>query len=293
MGTQVIGLANHFNSSLGPNRFKMMTKEKTAKRKLFRMIWGVPVLALLLMAFAKPEYKVKADKEIQIAVNDIKLSAKDTPVKVKGTVKDDKGNPMPGASVILRGTTTGTVADKDGTYEIELPNEGEFGLVVSYVGYKTVVNTISIKSTAPTKWKHDFMMEREVISIDSKDLMNAGDVPPPPPPAPEFDKNSDKPTFFIVEEMPEYKQGFYGLSQYVKKEKSKLQNKFGKKLNGKATVGFTINKKGEVSNIQILDKSNDIVAKAATKIASGMENWKPGSQRGKTVSVDFAMELEF
>ncbi|WP_372643772.1 carboxypeptidase-like regulatory domain-containing protein [Ancylomarina sp.] len=293
MGTQVIGLANHFNSSLGLTRFKMMTKEKTAKRKLFRMIWGVPVLALLLMAFAKPEYKVKADKEIQIAVNDIKLSAKDTPVKVKGTVKDDKGNPMPGASVILRGTTTGTVADRDGNYKIELPNEGKFVLIVSYVGYKSVVNTISMKSTAPTKWKHDFMMEREVISIDSKDLMNAGDVPPPPPPAPEFDKNSDKPTFFIVEEMPEYKQGFYGLSQYVKKEKSKLQNKFGKKLNGKATVGFTINKKGEVSNIQILDKSNDIVAKAATKIASGMENWKPGSQRGKTVSVDFAMELEF
>ena len=42
MGAQVIGLANHFGSSLGPTRFKMMTKEKTAKRKLFRMIWEYP-----------------------------------------------------------------------------------------------------------------------------------------------------------------------------------------------------------------------------------------------------------
>ena len=294
MGTQVIGLANHFNSSLGLNRFKMMTKEKTSKRKLFRMIWGVPVLAILLMAFAKPEYKVQANNEMQknTIESNIKLSNKEVPVKIKGIVKDKGGNPMPGASIILRGTTTGTVADKDGTYEIELPNEGEFGLVVSYVGYKSVVNTISMKSTTPTKWKHDFIMEREVIEIDSKEMENAGDIPPPPP-APEFDENSDKPVFFIVEDMPQYKQGFYGLSQYVKKQKSKLQNKFGEKLNGKATVGFTITKKGEVSNIQILNKSNDIAARAAKIIAKEMEQWKPGSQRGKKVSVDFAMKLEF
>ena len=296
MGTQVIGLANHFNSSLGLTRFKMMTKEKTAKRKLFRMIWGIPVLAILLMAFAKPEYKVQANKEVQTNTmeNNIKLSDKDVPVTIKGIVKDKDGNPMTGASVILQGTTTGTVADRNGAYEIELPNEGEFGLFVSFVGYQTISNTLTVESSTDTEWKHDFIMEREVIKIDSKDLMNAGDVPPPPPPpAPEFDKNSDKPVFIIVEDMPQYKQGFYGLSQYVKKQKSKLQNKFGKKLNGNATVGFTITKKGEVSNIQILNKSNDIAAKAATKIASEMENWKPGSQRGKKVSVDFAMELEF
>ena len=124
--------------------------------------------------------------------------------------------------------------------------------------------------------------------------MNEGDVPPPPPPpAPEFDKNSDKPVFVIVEDMPEYKQGFYGLSKYVKKQKSKLQDKFGKKLNGNATVGFTITKKGEISNIQILNKSNDMAARAAKIIAKEMEQWKPGSQRGKKVSVDFAMELKF
>ncbi|MCZ4694098.1 hypothetical protein DWB61_02650 [Ancylomarina euxinus] len=290
MGTEVIGLANHFNSSLGLTRFKMMTKEKTAKRKLFRMIWGIPVLAILLMAFAKPEYKTTTNKSTVETKSEIINKSKS--IKVTGTVKDNKGNPMTGASVILQGTTTGTVVDRDGTYEIELPKEGECGLIVSFVGYETVANTLIVEPSASTEWEHSFTMEREVISIDSKDLMNAGDVPPPPP-APEFEKNSDKPVFFIVEDMPEYKQGFYGLSQYVKKQKSKLQNKFGNKLNGKATVGFTVDATGKVTNIQILDKSNDIAAKAATKIASGMENWKPGSQRGKTVPVDFAMELEF
>ena len=294
MGTQVIGLANHFSSSLGLTRFKMMTKEKTSKRKMFRMIWGVPVLAILLMAFAKPEYKVKADKEIQIAVNNIKLSAKDTSVKLKGIVKDDNGNPLTGASIVLRKTTTGTVVDRDGTFELNIPKSEKMDLVISFVGYKTIVKKID-----PTKKKQNFdiTMTRGVVSIDGKSLFFDGDVPPPgppaPAPAPAFDKNSDKPTFFIVEEMPDYKQGSYGLGQYLKKQKSKLHNKFGNKLNGKATVGFTVDANGKVSNIQILDKSNDIAAKAATKIASEMENWKPGSQRGKAVPVDFSLELEF
>ena len=291
MGTQVIGLSNHFNSSLGLTRFKMMTKEKTSKRKLLRMVWGIPVLAILLMAFAKPEYKVKADKEIQITTNDIKLSAKDTHIKIKGTVKDDKGNPMPGASVILKGTTTGTVVDRDGTFKLEIPKDKDWALVVSYVGYKTIVEKFS---SSKKTLKCDFKMKRGVVSIESKTMFLDGDVPPPPPPpAPEFDENSDKPVFVIVEEMPEYKQGRYGLAQYVKKQKRKLQQEIGNKLSGSATVGFTIAKNGEVSNIQILDQSNDVVAKAATKIANGMENWKPGAQRGKAVPVDFAMELEF
>ncbi len=292
LGAQVIGLANHFSSSLGPNRFKMMTKEKTAKRKLFRMIWGLPVLAILLMAFAKPEYKTITNKSTVETKSEVINKGKS--IKVRGTVKDNKGNPMPGASVILQGTTTGTVADHDGTYEIELPKEGEFGLIVSFVGYKTVANSLTLESSTDTEWEHDFIMKREVISINSKDLMNEGDVPPPPPPpAPEFDKNSDKTVFYIVEDMPEYKQGFYGLSQYVKKQKRNLKAKFGKKLEGKATVGFTVDTKGNVTNIQLLDQTSETTARAAKIIAKEMKQWKPGSQRGKKVSVDFAMELEF
>ncbi len=245
------------------------------------------------MAFAKPEYSVKADKEIKIATNDIKLSAKNKAVKVKGTVIDNKGNPMTGASVVLQGTTTGTVVDRDGTFSIEVPEDKEWAFVVSYVGYKTILNQVTV-SKDEKDFKFKFVLQREVISISSLDLMNEGDVPPPPaPPAPEFDEKSDKPVFYIVEDMPQYKQGSYGLAQYIKKQKRKLQKEIGSKLSGNATVGFTVTKKGEVSNIQILDKSNDIAAKAATKIANGMENWKPGAQRGKAVPVDFAMELEF
>ncbi|WP_193323775.1 M56 family metallopeptidase [Marinifilum sp. N1E240] len=285
MGTQVIGMANHFSAAQGPTRFKMMTKKKTAKRKLFRMTWGIPVLAILLVAFAEPQYKTITEEPI--IEKSSKTISNDKTIKTKGVVTDDKGNPMTGAAVIVKGSTLGTVVDKDGTFEIEVPNSKKSALIISYVGYKTIVEKIS---TTNKKVTLNFKMKKGVISIDSKSMHLDGDVPPPPPPPAPTGTPSD---FVIVEEMPQYNQGHYGLVQFVNKQKSKLHNKFGKKLSGTATVGFTINANGEVSNIQILDKSNDIAAKAAKIIASNMEKWKPGSQRGKKVPVDFAMELKF
>ncbi|TKG94287.1 hypothetical protein EYV94_13465 [Puteibacter caeruleilacunae] len=63
MGMQVIGLANNLNFALGPTRLKMMTQERTPKRKLYRFALGLPLLAILLVAFAQPEYKVEKQQE--------------------------------------------------------------------------------------------------------------------------------------------------------------------------------------------------------------------------------------
>ncbi|MEZ4797719.1 MAG: von Willebrand factor type A domain-containing protein [Flavobacteriaceae bacterium] len=54
--------------------------------------------------------------------------------KITGIVSDESGLPLPGTSIIVKGTSTGTQTDFDGKYEI-LANIGET-LVFSYVGYK-------------------------------------------------------------------------------------------------------------------------------------------------------------
>ncbi|GAA4310158.1 TonB-dependent receptor [Compostibacter hankyongensis] len=53
---------------------------------------------------------------------------------VKGKVTDPAGNALPGVSVSLKGTQTGTITDADGNYSLELPS-GTGTLVFSYVGY--------------------------------------------------------------------------------------------------------------------------------------------------------------
>ena len=55
---------------------------------------------------------------------------------ITGNVHDDQGQPLPGVSVVLKGTTTGTVTDVQGNYSIESPNT-QGTLVFSYVGFAT------------------------------------------------------------------------------------------------------------------------------------------------------------
>lgn len=54
---------------------------------------------------------------------------------VNGTIVDPSGEPIIGASVVVKGTTNGTVSDFDGNFTLSCPASAT--LVVSYVGYKT------------------------------------------------------------------------------------------------------------------------------------------------------------
>jgi len=55
---------------------------------------------------------------------------------ITGTVVDEQGAPLIGVSILVSGTSTGTVSDVDGTYSIRIP-EGANTLVFSYTGFAT------------------------------------------------------------------------------------------------------------------------------------------------------------
>lgn len=52
---------------------------------------------------------------------------------IKGSVKDETGAPLPGAAVLVKGTTTGTITDLDGNFSIDVSTDAV--LVISYLGY--------------------------------------------------------------------------------------------------------------------------------------------------------------
>lgn len=68
--------------------------------------------------------------------------------QITGTVKDDDGAPLPGASIVKKGTTVGTTTDFDGNFSINA-EQGDT-LVLSYIGFETkevVVNSSSMAIT--------------------------------------------------------------------------------------------------------------------------------------------------
>jgi outer membrane receptor protein involved in Fe transport len=56
---------------------------------------------------------------------------------VKGKITDNTGQPLPGANVIIEGTTTGTSSDFDGNYIITSEQAPPFKIIVSYTGFET------------------------------------------------------------------------------------------------------------------------------------------------------------
>jgi TonB-linked SusC/RagA family outer membrane protein len=59
-------------------------------------------------------------------------------IRLTGKVLDNFNEPLPGAAVVVRGTTTGTSTDLNGDFSISIPSD-TCHLVVSYIGYKTQV----------------------------------------------------------------------------------------------------------------------------------------------------------
>lgn len=68
----------------------------------------------------------------------------DNLMKVKGRVTDENGNSIPGASVIIHGTTQGISTDGDGRYELNVSPDDV--LQISFIGYDTEVIPIRSKS---------------------------------------------------------------------------------------------------------------------------------------------------
>lgn len=81
---------------------------------------------------------------------------------VTGAVSDANG-PLPGASVVLKGTTTGTQTDFDGNYTINA--ESNATLIFSYVGFKTTELAVDGQSTINVTLVEDAEALEEVVVI--------------------------------------------------------------------------------------------------------------------------------
>lgn len=106
---------------------------------------------------------VAAQADVQFTVQDKRILMKVArpaadPKPVKGRVTDNKGGAMPGVSIRVKGTTTGTTTNPDGSYE--LAAEPGSVLVFSFVGFEGQQLTVGEKST------YDVALREDPTSLD-------------------------------------------------------------------------------------------------------------------------------
>lgn len=83
-------------------------------------------------------------------------------ISVKGTVIDaDSSEPMIGVSILVKGTTTGTITDFDGNFELNVPDKAT--LQLSYMGYKTI--EVRAVPTMSIIMESDAQQLQEVVSL--------------------------------------------------------------------------------------------------------------------------------
>ena len=111
------------------------------KKKVTMNLKKATVSQVLDEAFKDTELSYKVEGNL-ITIKEVQ---KDKSIVAKGVVKDEQGQPVPGVSVIIKGTVTGTATDANGNFQIKVSENSV--LLFSFVGME--VKSVLVESDAP------------------------------------------------------------------------------------------------------------------------------------------------
>ena len=82
---------------------------------------------------------------------------------INGMVSDAAGEPLIGASILVKGTTSGTITDIDGTYQLSVPEGAEI-LVFSYTGFTPQEVPIGISSVIDVSLQEGLALNEVIVT---------------------------------------------------------------------------------------------------------------------------------
>jgi hypothetical protein len=134
-------------------------KVYTADAQRSAVYTWLPVSMLSAMLLVSPAVAAQS-QEPSVHVNDSVSNSnsrhtrslrKDNAVTIKGVVRDQYANePLPGVSIYIKGSTTGTVTNQNGEFSLTFPPLGNDTLMASFIGYTTQelpLNTETIRDS--------------------------------------------------------------------------------------------------------------------------------------------------
>ncbi|MGC1390546.1 MAG: energy transducer TonB, partial [Bacteroidales bacterium] len=106
-------------------------------------------------------------------------------------------------------------------------------------------------------------------------------------------KEATKDVFVVVEEMPAFPGGTDAMVAWITSNLKYPAEAVKAKITGKVYVNFVVSTKGKIKNVVVSKSANPLLNVEAVRVISSMPDWKPGSQKGKTVDVQIKVPVEF
>lgn len=304
----------------------MMLKKKSNPWARAKYFYVLPVAAVAVAAFARPEISAVSDEISSVKVSDfpaiqetnrpeISVVPSENTVRVEGTVVDNaSGKPIIGASVIIRNTTTGTLSDENGKFTLEAP-QGSV-IVISFIGLQSCSLVVS-PAEGSSVMKAKIKMLEETTQTD--EIVVVGYEKPEPESAsqvkwykaeevvknekngPESAQqpqtgvkaNTEEQVFTVVEEMPEYPGGMSEFMKFIAQNIKYPADALQGKVEGRVIARFVVCKDGSISDIEIMRSVSPSLDAEAVRVLKLMPKWKPGRQRGRAVPVKFTVPVTF
>lgn len=301
VGARLYSIANSFNHSSLKKRITMMIKKKSNPWARLKYLYVLPLAAVAVAAFARPEVSNELAEISSVKVNDLTSIVKtdevksvenssDEKFKLSGTVVEAarKNVPVMGASVIIKGTTMGTLTDFDGKFTL-LVKKGDV-IQVSFVGYQTQSVVVKDESPLIVLMRDDVqpMEEMVVVAQTPKEEVKYTEVE-----VEETEEPQEKVIFQVVEEMPEFPGGMGEAMKFLGRNMKYPTAAQQAKIEGRVIVQFVVERDGSISDVHTVRGVNPDLDAEAIRVVSMMPKWKPGKQRGKAVAVKYTMPIMF
>jgi hypothetical protein len=189
--------------------------------------------------------------------------------KIQGSITDENGEPLAGVAVRIKDTEEGTITDLNGEFSLKSDKKNAV-LETSYVGYKTEEHPISKDSSIYIAMVPENIALNEVVAIGygtKKQRSMTGSV---------SSIESNK-AFKNKPSKPKPIIGVSGYKRYLKNEIANRHIGSGKNV---VIAEITIDSRGSVKNVKIIEATNAEIAREITKIIEAGSQWECAKLNG-------------
>lgn len=117
-----------------------------------------------VLVYVNKKSNIKLNREGSLSLIETLPAVRQPISSIKGVVRDEKGEALPGVTILLKGTQVGTTSDEKGAFTIDVPSDNSI-LVFSSVGYTTKEIIVGNRSSLEVSLQADNKSLDEVVVI--------------------------------------------------------------------------------------------------------------------------------